>query len=258
MFFVIFQHDTRRIFTGTRGKKSHFGHSFGGSVEYRGLRRFKGQPPAHLLCRLNMADPAVGITLPNVQWLPLLCAIRYGACALSYQILSNGAVKILYQKESKAWDDFPYDGYPKQLPVEPMSLKTVKYDLDKPKDAYIIAASFGINLLTDTQFAGLARYVAKRKLYPNPEWSGFGWDSAEDFLREEHGWWPFVQGPPSEDCLNPACSDRGRRGAMRTFAVFEEEAEKVRSLWGPHCGSLQIIYQICPKCSAVSVSNQCT
>ncbi len=45
---------------------------------------------------------------------------------------------------------------------------------------------------------------------------------------------------------------------MRTLAVFEEEEKRVRKLWGPHCDSLQIIYQICPKCNAIRVNNQCT
>src|SRR5262245_45899839 len=115
MFFAVFHQETRRIFIGTRGKKSRFGHSFGGAAEYDGLKRFKGQPPAHLLFRLNLSDPAVGINLPGVQWLPLLCAIRYGACDLGYRILSDSSVKILYQRETKAWDGFPYDDYPGKL-----------------------------------------------------------------------------------------------------------------------------------------------
>jgi hypothetical protein len=137
-------------------------------------------------------------------------------------------------------------------------LNVMNYDLDNPQHAYMLAGAFGIELLTTAQFAALARYIAKQKLYPNPEWSGFGWDSPEEFLREEQGWWPFVQGPPLGDCPNRDCANHGQRGSMRTFAVFEEEETKVRALWGPHCGSLQIIYQICPKCNVIHVTNQCT
>ncbi len=258
MFFEVYHQDSQRIFTGTRGKKSPFGHSFGGAADYDGLRQFDGQPPVHLLIRLNLADPAVGLNLPGVQWLPLLCAIRYGACGLCYQVLSDESVKILYQEESKAWDDFPYDDYPEKLLVKPFMLKLMKHDADKPKGAYILAGAFGINVLTADQFTGLARYIAKQHLYSNPEWAGYGWDSPEEYLREEHGWWPFVQGPPPGDCLNPSCSNHGQRRSMRTLAVFEEEEKEVQKLWGPHCDSLQILYQICPKCNAIHVDNQCT
>ncbi len=213
MFFVVFHQDSQRIFTGTRGKKSRFGHAFGGAADYDGLRRFKGQPPVHLLLRLNMADPAVGINLPKVQWLPLLCAIRYGACDLGYRVLSDDAVKILYQEERKAWDDFPYDGYPEKLPVKPLTLSMVNHDPDNPKQAYVLAGAFGIDMLTAAQLKGLTRYIAKQHLYPNPEWAGYGWDSPEEYLREAHSWWPFVQGSSAwgllKSCLLKSWSERG-------------------------------------------------
>src|SRR5437762_4018977 len=116
MYLAVFHPETRRVFRGKGGKKARFGHMFGGTTEYAGLAAWKRQPPVHLLFRLNTADPAVGVTLPGVQWLPLLCAIRYGACDLGYRVLSDGEVKILHQTESKAWRGFPYKDYPKKIP----------------------------------------------------------------------------------------------------------------------------------------------
>jgi hypothetical protein len=258
MFFVIFHQDTRRLFTGTRSKKSRFGHSFGGATDYGGLKRFKSQPPVHLLFRLNMTDPAVGITLADLQWLPLLCAIRYGACHLGYRILSDSAVKILYQNESKAWDGFPYNDYPDKLPEQSLILKEVKYNPNKPKDAYVLAGIFGSEVLTPRQFARLASFLVEEELYPEPELYGGEWESPEEYLRIAHCW-PFVQGRPHEACPDRNCPNHGQRGSLRIFAVFEEREKEVhRFLWGPGGPFLQIIYQICPKCSAIRVSNQCT
>lgn len=258
MFFVVFHQETRRVFTGMRGKKSRFGHTFGGVAEYDGLRQFKDQPPAHVLFRLNMADPAVGVNLPGVQWLPLLCGIRYGACGLGYRILSDSTIKILYQKESKAWKGFPYDDYPDKLPEKPLTLKDANYDPDKPKDAYALAGVFGSEVLTPRQFERLARYLVDEELYPDPELFGGEWESPEEYLRIAHSW-PFVQGRPDEGCPGRNCPNHGQRGSLRTYAVFEElEKDVHRFLWGPNGPFLQIIYQICPKCNAVRVSNQCT
>src|SRR5262245_55983128 len=109
MLLEFFHPESRRVFRGERDKKSAFGHMFGGAADYSGLAAYERQPPVHLLFRLNTADPAVGVTLPKAKWLPLLCAIRFGACDLGYRVLSDEKVKILLQSDKKAWDDFPYD-----------------------------------------------------------------------------------------------------------------------------------------------------
>src|SRR5207248_3252713 len=116
VYFAIFHQDSKRVFLGKWGTKGPFGHRFGGPAEYSGLAAYKRQPPVHLLFRLNMTDPRVGVTLPGVNWLPLLCAIRYGACDLGYRVLSDDAVRILHQSETKAWKDFPSADYPAALP----------------------------------------------------------------------------------------------------------------------------------------------
>jgi hypothetical protein len=127
MALMLYHQKPRRVFRGERGKRSRFGHAFGGATDYSGLAARKRRPPVHVLFRLNTADPAVGVTLPGLQWLPLLCAIRYGACDLGYKAVSDSSVKILHQGEAKPWDDFPYDGYPERIAAEPLSLKEVDY-----------------------------------------------------------------------------------------------------------------------------------
>jgi len=251
---TIFHQESRRIIRGFRGKKSSFGHSFGGAADYSDLVAQEGQPPVHLLFRLNMSDPAVGITLPGKQWLPLLCAIRYGACDLGYRVLSDGEIKILYQEEAKAWNDFPYDDYPEKLPIQLMSLNEEVYHPADPEKVHQYARIFGYDDLSPNQFEKLVRYVVKKRYY-DPD--NFGWESPEQYLQEGNCA-PFVQGAPNDNCPEPSCSNHGRKSALRTFAIFEEEDKYVEKLWGPLCDSLQIIYQICPLCGAIRASNQCT
>jgi hypothetical protein len=253
MILALYHQDTRRIFLGIRGKESPYGHQFGGAAHYAGLAAFHDQPPVHLLFRLNRADPAVGVTLAESQWLPLLCAIRYGACDLAYRVLSDGEVQILHQEEDKAWDDFPYDGYPEKLPAQTLALAEARYDPGNPSDALRNAGIFGYEALTPDQYAELVRYVIREGYDPDI----FGWESPQDYLQEGNSL-PFVQGRPDDDCPEPACANHGRKGSLRVFAIFEEENKYARGLWGPHCDNLQIIYQICPLCGAIHTSNQCT
>jgi hypothetical protein len=252
MYLAFFHPETRRVFHGTRGKQSPFGHMFGGAADYAGLQAYPRQPAVHLLFRLNLADPAVGVILPGVEWLPLLCAIRYGACDLGYRVVSNREVKILHQREKKAWDRFPYDGYPEKLEVQPVTLTEGSYDPGKVSDGLFYAGVFGYGALSASQYAELVRHVEEEGL---PEM--LGWESAEAFLEEGNGS-PFVQGRPEDGCPDPACSNHVRKASLRPFAIFQEDERLYRKLWGTSCDNLQIIYQVCPECAAIRTCNQCT
>lgn len=253
MALTIFHPETRRLFRARRGKQSPFNHSFGGAVDYSGLACFPPEPPVHLLFRLNTDDAAVGVQLSQSKWLPLLCAIRYGACDLGYRVISDQEVEILHQKESRAWPEFPYEGYPEKLPPQPVLLEEIPYDPGSPRDALVYAGIFGYDALTSNQRARLALFVVEEGIY-DPEVDNE--ETPEAFL--EANTWPFVQGLPEEDCPNRSCKLHGRPGSLRILAIFQEEEKEVRKLWGPNCGSLQIIYQICPVCGALRTTNQCT
>lgn len=254
MLLTLFHQQSRRVVHGDRAQMSPFGHTFGGSVDYRGLVAYPKQPPVHLLFRLATADPLVGVEMPGVEWLPLLCAIRYGACNLGYRVLSDDEVTILHQTEAKGWRGFPYAGYSKKLPAQPVALQPGTYDPAKIEDALSYAGVFGYEALSAAQLGALQRYV-ETDLLPDQIYS---YETAEEYLEDGNGL-PFVQGRPNDDCPDPACGNHGIASSLRTFAIFEEEeTERVRELWGPNCGGLQIIYQVCPLCSAIRTSNQCT
>jgi hypothetical protein len=252
MFLELYHPASRQVFRGKRGHASEYGHAFGGASDYAGLAAFSGEPAFHLLLRLNTADPAVGLTIPGVHWLPLLCAIRYGACRLGYRVISDREVKILHQGETKAWDGFPYDGYPERLPASPLMLEERAYDPSNHKDACFYAGVFGYDALSPEQFADLARFVVEEGIF-DPDISD--WETPESYLREGNPL-PFTQGSPVDDCPAPECRNHGRASSLRTFAIFQEGRPEARDLWGPNCGSLQIVYQICPACSAIRTTNQ--
>jgi hypothetical protein len=226
MRLTIFHPRPRRIFRGERGKVSAYGHTFGGDGHYAGLAA-NGQAPVHLLLRLNLEDPAVGLTLPGIRWLPLLCAIRFGACNLGYRVISDTEVKILHKSEAEAWEGFPYEGYPESLPAEPIELTEASYDPGNPRDALRYAGVFGYEPLSEAQFADLARFVVDEGLF-DP--SFMDWETPEEYLREGVGF-PFVQGPPDDDCPEPSCPNHGRDASMRTLAIFWEAEKRVRRLW---------------------------
>lgn len=253
MRLVIFHPESRRVFRGERGGASEYGHTFGGDAPYAGLA-MDGGPPVHLLLRLDLADPAVGLELPGIRWLPLLCAIRYGACDLGYRVVSDDEVAILHRREPEAWEGFPCEGYPDRLPPEPVAFREVPYDPANPRDALSYAGVFGYDALSEEQLAGLARFVVEEGLY-DPTF--MDWETPEEYVREGVGF-PFVQGPPEEDCPDPSCPNHGRASSLRTLAIFREGEEGARRLWGPNCGDLQIIYQVCPICRAIRTTNQCT
>lgn len=253
MFLAVFHRSADRVFRGNRGFASAFGHTYGGAIGYTGLKAFDGQPPVHLLLRLNTADPAVGVRLPDSLWLPLLCAIRYGACGLGYRVTSDEQVTILHQTENKAWDDFPYDGFPERLPSSPIALEDAGYDPADKQDAIFYAGVFGYDFLSPEQFADLARHVESEGI---PD-DGQGWETGAEYLREGNCL-PYAQGRPVEGCPDTGCRNHGREASLRTFAIFQEGRAEARTLWGPNCGSLQIVYQICPACSAIRTTNQAT
>lgn len=252
MALTIFHEHTRRVFRGERATSSSLGHSFGGTCEYAGTLLNKGEPPVHLLFRLSLTDASVGITIPGVQWLPFLCAIRYGACELGYRVVSDGEVKICRCKENKAWEGFPYEGYPDVLPGSPFEFRETPYDPGNPEDVLFYAGVFGYDGLTKEQYEELVRHVEKQKLAKL-----HGWKTTDAFLQEGNSW-PFLQGRPNQDCPDPACRNHGQRSALRTLAVFMEERKYKDNLWGPSCDNLEIIYQICPVCAAISTTNQST
>ena len=55
-----------------------------------------------------------------------------------------------------------------------------------------------------------------------------------------------------------ALAEGKKEEALRPFALFQEADRTAKELWGPNSENLQIIWQVCPACSAILATNQCT
>ena len=250
MFLAIFDQASRRIALGKRqSQKSRYNHTFGGGEEYLGLASGNRRTPVHLLFRINTDDPFVRVDLGGTKYLPLLCAIRYGACDLGYQVVSDDEIKIFHMEESKEWDGFPRDNYPQTLPIENIGIVSDQYDPSNAEDALFYAGVFGFDHLTGKQMENVRRLVVEKGMYQP------GGETIDEFL--EMVSMPFVQGPPVDDCPNPDCENHGRESSLRTLAIFNEAPDRAGGLWGS-MADLQIIHQICPCCATIRTTSQCT
>ena len=253
MDLSLVRYDVRDIADGIRALASPYGHRFGGENGYAGVRKVAAKPPVHLLFRLNTEDPAVGAVIPGMKWLPLLCAIRYGACELGYRVLADDRVEILHQSTTKEWDDFPTPGYPDELPLSAVNVVRGGYNPDEPASAWFHSAFFGLDHLSTKQRTELTQFLGTL------DWLELDWEGQTlDEYVEEHRGAPFIQGVPDCKCPDTKCAGRRRKGNMRVFAWFQESDELFRGLWGPNGENLQIIYMICQTCHAIVTVNQCT
>lgn len=132
--------------------------------------------------------------------------------------VEKDGIKVDYVESLKWRDNFPYEDYPKSFPRRSISLEPV--DLDALQLAEMAD--------TDT----------------------------EDFVSRFGGWHWLCQGIPSVGCKNPTCG----KGNMNVFGViYNSPVEGVR-LWDPDedWSDVEIIYQICDRCSSIQVCNRCT
>ena len=68
---------------------------------------------------------------------------------------------------------------------------------------------------------------------------------------------PFMQGKPNSPCMNSKCSNWKKRGQLTTLALMPAEPLKGVHTFGRWGGGVQLIFQLCPKCCTIRVSNQC-
>ena len=140
------------------------------------------------------------------------------------------------------------------MPAGPLALEEQPHDPDDAAQAGFYGGVFGYRHLQPKIRADVlaeVNYVAEM----------CGGESVEDSGLDDYGGSPFLQGRPRDGCPDSGCPNHARPASLRTRAIFDaapdELDEFARSLWGSKGGDLQIIYQMCPLCSAIMTSNQC-
>ena len=258
-----------------------YGHTFGGDPSSFGIR-FVNCDPIHLVYRLNQADPAVSLSVPKLNWLPLCYHFSYASFdgKLVYRMLNDLEVELLAPTEMVYDPDFPYPNFPRFFSKSFVSFRNQNYDPTVAEDALRLAAVFGLEHLSRSEMKR-AIVMADETFGTIREFGLPGW-TPEEIIRCAHRE-PFAQGAPSKSCDNPSCTaeiayrtaelslsidDENfreltgqssltleprnvRRDSMRVFAIHQADD---RTAWP----NVQLVFEICDSCHCIRVSNQCT
>lgn len=244
-----------RIATATSGR-CRYRHTFGGPHDRKGASREDCNGLLiHLLHRLDLTDPAIPIAIPGVRWLPLYYCFDFRTTDLGYRLLSEKAMVAYFHRDAahvtkhEAW---PADDYPPQFAKSSIRIDACDYDPTDLEDVYAWAGVFGIGKLSKRDQSAAKKRVAE-------ETEGLGLEVPET-EREFHEALsnPFVQGIPTGRCLNPECPNRRKRRSLSTIALIPAEPVKGVHMFGPWCDDVQLIVQMCGRCYAIRVTNQCT
>jgi hypothetical protein len=243
-----------RIATATSGR-SDYGHTFGGPHDRKGTSREDCNGILiHLLHRLDLTDPAIPVTIPGVRWLPLYYCFDSRTNGLGYRLLSDGELVTFFQEDDphvtkdESWPD---DDYPIQFPKSNIEVTAYGYDPTDIEDAYEWAGVFGIGKLSKDDQATAKKYVAERA-----EELGFYAPETEEQFDEALSS-PFAQGKPDDSCLNPECSNRRKKSSLTTIALMPGQPVAGVHTFGRYGDFVQLIFQMCPECHTIRVSNQC-
>ncbi|AWM40364.1 hypothetical protein [Gemmata obscuriglobus] len=244
-----------RIATATRGRGKHE-HTLGGPHDRTGTARADCNGILiHLLHRLDLTDPAVPIRIPGVRWLPLYYCFDFRANDLGYRLVSDEELVTFFPDDDpnvspeESWPDD--EGYPLEFPTCPITVGAFGYDPADLEDACRWAGVFGIGKLS-------ARDQATAKERTAELMDGLGLhapETDEEFERVMCS--PFAQGRPDDPCLNPACPNREKRGQLTPIALLPAEPVPGVHTFGRYGGGVQLIFQLCPECATIRVSNQC-
>ncbi len=230
---------------------SKYGHTFGGPIAHPGATRKKCKGRLlHLLHRINLQDPVIGLKIPGVQWLPLYYCFDFRVNAFGYRLTSDADLQVYFwrkeQNVSKE-ESFPDDDYPTEFPQRKIALKRFSYDPTNRKDAFSMAGVFGIDRLSAKDRAWVLRQEAATSISSETE---------EELLASLSS--PFVQCRPNSQCPNPDCKNHAIRGALQPIALVPNEPVKGVQLFGLYEDDVQLIFELCPDCNTIHVCNQCT
>ncbi len=248
----LFDHDRRTVFLAYSDvPASGYDHSFGGNPSDCDLTFTGPAIPLHLLFRLDLSDPRIGIDIPGVRWLPLCYGFGFGGGHTAYLVRSDTLVETL-EPVDKCFDPhFPYPDYPQSFPNHPLGLIEREYDPSDVDDALAFSAVFGLGGLSPASRTLAIARLEKHDFFEEVDAFEMTKDQFLDTCE-----YPFIQGPPESQCPNPDCATDSQDGAMVVFSLLDGDPVPDVSLFGDL--GVQFIFQICLSCRCSRVSNQCT
>jgi hypothetical protein len=205
------------------------------------------------LHRLDLSDPAIPIVIPGVRWLPLYYCFDFRANDLGYRLLSEESLVTFFPDDDPnvaSEESWPDDNYPLEFPKSSIEVARYPYDPTKLDDAYAWAGVFGIDRLSEAD-----QKAAKKRVAEEMEGLGFYPPESEEEHREALSW-PFAQGKPVGECLNPGCPNHTKNGQLSTIALLPAEPVEGVHTFG-WCGvAVQLVFQLCERCYTIRVTNQ--
>ncbi len=243
-----------KIATASSGQ-SDYGHTFGGPHDRAdaSLEACDGIR-LHLLHRLNLEDPAIPVSIPGVRWLPLYYAFDDRVRGvIGYQLTSDDALSAFFPYRDRGdREQWPEDGYSLEFPRSEISVSQFEYDPTDLDDAYLWSGIFGIRKLSEKDQA-----KARKRVSDQMDGLGFARPETDDEFERDFSS-PFMQGKPQGGCLNPNCAFHETEGQLSVVALMSGEPVEGVHVFGKWGDGVTLIFQLCPECHSVQVTNQCT
>jgi hypothetical protein len=204
---------------------------------------------------LNLDDPAIPLAIPGVRWLPFYYVFDYRANSVGYQLNSEESLQIFFPTDDPNVTDheeWPDDDYPMEFPRSEISVSPRHYDPTDLDDAYNWSGVFGIGKLSLEDQA-----KAKKQIADEMDGLGLGRPETDDEYDDCFSS-PFMQGKPNNSCLNPDCANHLVPGQLSVIALMSSEPVKGVLTFGKWGGDTTLIFELCPECYTICVSNEWT
>ena len=205
--------------------------------------------------RINLEDPLIPLNVPGVQWLPLYYCFDFRVNELGYRLTSDEDLEVFFNNDDphvSTDEEYPADDFPTEFSKSDIALDRFAYDPTNRDDAYRFGAVFGLDRLSRVDRKSVLDEHAEH-MEMLLDWRP---DTEEELLEELAS--PFAQGRPNSRCLNPDCSNNTATGSLAVIALMPAEPVPGVYTFGGRYHEGQLIFELCPRCHTIHVSNQCT
>jgi hypothetical protein len=234
---------------------SEYEHSFGGPPAHAGAQRKNcNDRLLHLLHRINLEDPLIGLHIPRVQWLPLYYCFDFRVNAFGYHLSSDEVLRVYFwpnEPNTSKTESYPDKDFPRHFAKTGITLASYDFDPTDRNDAYDFAAVFGLDKLSPKDRA----WVLRKEADACQAMLGYRPETEAEVVASLSR--PFGQGRPDSPCPNPDCKYHKKKGHLQVIALVPGQPVPGVHMFGRWGDGVQLIYELCPNCHTIHVSNQC-